>query len=238
MKLPTPTSARRQAFTLIEAVVVLGLLIVALILMLRGALTNTPVKAERIKCALNLKQVALAFKVFAHDNDGRFPFETPELTNHGVDRRAWTQFLVMSNELGSAKILWCPGDKPWRSAATAFGWGRAAAPDSLIRMQDSAVSYFIGVGARTNASSAILLGDRNIAPAFGVPPFSSRGTNPFVTMTPKVVWSTNQPHHDLAGNIAMADGSVQQITESGLRTHLAQAVAEHGTNVNRFVFPQ
>lgn len=237
MKLSTPTSVRRQAFTLIEAVVVVGLLVV-LILMLRPALTGTPVKAERIKCANNLKQVALAFKVFAHDNHGRFPFETPELTDRGLDRRAWTQFLALSNELGSAKILWCPGDKPWRSAATDFGWGKAAAPDSLVRMQDSAVSYIIGVGTRTNTHYAILLGDRNIAPAFGEQPFSSRGTNPFVTMTPKVVWSTNQPHHDLAGNIAMADGSVQQITESGLRTHLAQGVAEHGTNVNRFVFPQ
>lgn len=237
MKPPTPTSVRRQAFTLIEAIVVVGLIVI-LAGMLLPALPNCKAKAPRIKCANNLKQVALAFKVFAHDHDGRFPFETPELTDRGLDRRAWTQFLVLSNELGSAKILWCPGDTSGRSAATEFGWGVAAPSDSLVRMQNNAVSFFIGIGARSNTPNAILTGDCNVAPSASAPLYSSRGAAPFVPMSTNLVWSTRMAHHDLAGNVALGDGSVQQITTSGLQTQVRQAAAESGPNANRFVFPQ
>lgn len=237
MKLSTPTSARRQAFTLLEAVVVLGLIVI-LAGMISPGMGGTKMKASRIKCASNLKQVALAFKVFANDNDGLFPFQLPAVTNAGLDRRAWTQFLVLSNELGSAKILWCPGDKPWRSAATNFGWGAASSPQNLVTMQNNAVSYFIGVGARTNQNNAILLGDCNVAASRSAPLYSSRSGDPFVSVPTTATWSTNSGHHDWAGNYALADGSVQQVTESGLRAQLSRAEKEYDTNVNRFVFPQ
>jgi hypothetical protein len=206
--------------------------------MLLPARIGSRAKPGRIKCAHNLKEIGLAFRVFANDNDDRFPFEMPDLVNREIDRRAWTQFLVMSNELGSAKALWCPGDLVGRSAATNFGAGPTASPGTLVRMQDSAVSYFVGTGARTSLHDAILSGDCNLSASIGAPLYSSRGVNPFVIVSTNAMWSTNRSHHDTAGNYALADGSVQQTTTSGLQSQLRQAAHNYGINANRFVFPQ
>jgi len=52
-------------------------------------------KAERIMCVNNLKQIGLAGRLWRDDNNGVGP----------------TNFLCMTNELGTWKILQCPSDK-------------------------------------------------------------------------------------------------------------------------------
>jgi hypothetical protein len=52
-------------------------------------------EAERVRCVNNLKQVGLALRVWAGDNNDKYP----------------TSLVVMSNELSTPKILICPGDK-------------------------------------------------------------------------------------------------------------------------------
>ena len=51
-------------------------------------------KAQRIQCVSNMKQIGLAFRMWANDNKEIFPMD----------------FLSASNELNSPKILTCPGD--------------------------------------------------------------------------------------------------------------------------------
>ena len=96
--------------------------------MLFRSLAKAKAKAARIKCANNLKQVGLAFKVFANDNDDRFPYRVANFgqltganyifngnpvpnTTTAANQRVWAHMYAMSNELGSAKILTCPGDR-------------------------------------------------------------------------------------------------------------------------------
>ena len=67
-----------------------------------------------------MKQIGLAFRVWAIDNDGNYPFNlstnnggTMELSVRGVDgvdSSAARIFQVMSNELGTPRILVCPAD--------------------------------------------------------------------------------------------------------------------------------
>jgi len=73
-----------------------------------------PAYAPRINCANNLKQVGLAFRTWAIDNDGRFPMQvsvtnggTMELVSSGL---VFPHFQVMSNELSTPKILFCRAD--------------------------------------------------------------------------------------------------------------------------------
>jgi hypothetical protein len=77
-----------------------------------------------VRCVNNLKQIGLAFRTWAIDNDGHFPFNvstnaggTLELCTRGsdgFDANAAAHFRVMSNELSTASILVCPGDSSKR----------------------------------------------------------------------------------------------------------------------------
>ena len=98
-------------------------LIVVAVFLLVGMLTMFPgdlVKAKRITCVNNLKQIGLAFRTWAIDNDGRFPFNVSTNAGgtmefcatgaDGFDSNAALHFQVMSNELSTPSILVCPED--------------------------------------------------------------------------------------------------------------------------------
>jgi len=67
------------------------------------ALAKAKERAEEIRCVNNLKQIGLAARIWAGDNNDMYP---PDV-------------ISISNELSTAKILICPGDHG-RSAATNF----------------------------------------------------------------------------------------------------------------------
>jgi hypothetical protein len=62
--------------------------------------------AQRIACISNIKQIGLAARMWANDNKEIMP----------------TDFLSMSNELSSPKILTCPADTARRQAANWLGF--------------------------------------------------------------------------------------------------------------------
>ena len=65
-------SARHAAFTLVELLVVIAVVAVLLALLL-PALGRARENARRTVCASNLRQLALAFTMYYHDNRQRFP---------------------------------------------------------------------------------------------------------------------------------------------------------------------
>ncbi len=218
-----------QAFTLLDLLVGLCCLAVIVTVGWTVLMSRDSRRCCRINCSNNMKQIGLAFKTWALDNQDLPPMQvsvtnggTMELVNSGA---AWIHFRVMSNELNTPKVLMCPQDRARRNTmATTFG--AATHSGSVPFTSDVNVSYFVGVDAVDTNAMMLLAGDRNL-------------TNRFRGRGRLVDFPTNQPAgwagglHSPQGNIGVADGSVQQLSATGLRLALIRT----GVATNRLAIP-
>lgn len=216
----------REAFSLVELVVLVACLALLSALIL-PAFARRAARSGKMTCVNNLKQIGLSFRTWALDNGDKYPMEVA-MTNGGtrdlINGPAFVHFLVMSNELSTPKVLVCPEDSE-KSNATTFSPNRASG--QIPFLDDKYLSYFVGVDANETIPSAILTGDRNLA-VNRVP----------VQAGIQRIWTNStvswfKPWHAGGGNVGLADGSVQVLSDSLLQAFLCNT----GTATNRFVMP-
>ena len=217
------SSQRRKenAVTLLEVLVV-----VAVTVLLAGILlplSESEPKAPRISCVNNLKNVGLAFRIFSTDNAGQFPWQLSG-TNGTKDFLAnpslgWKHFAFIANELSTPKIVQCPGDSE-----------RKMAP-SFTNFSSANLSYFLGLQASEAVPETILSGDRNVTTnGMEVEPGLLRlGTNMNAGFSKKI--------HKNAGNVLLADGSVQQVTSGRFQETVVKAAMASTNAINRLLIP-
>jgi prepilin-type N-terminal cleavage/methylation domain-containing protein len=235
---------QNKAFTLIELLVVIAIIAILAALLL-PALAAAKRKAQRINCVSNIKQVGIAFRLWEGDNGDRYPMAVSTLYNGAMEKIGCAAntttpttttygltnvFVVMSNELSTPKILYCPSDTV-RNYTTNF---------TALHFNDQNMSYFVCGDAVETYPQMIMDGDRNIgsASAQNIPATITNNLcvqwgNPFQWWA----WSAVDMHLRV-GNVGMADGSAQQLTVAGLQTALGTATNGASTTAPWYNFPQ
>ena len=210
----------KNAFTLIELLVVIAIIAI-LAAMLLPALSNAKSKAVVAQCLSNLKQPATGYRMFAGDNDGKYPWQVDsdasgtKTTATGPFVEWVDHFRVLSNELITPKILLCPADR-----------SRVAASEWWFMSGFENVSYFAGFSAEESKPQTLLAGDSNfLGGGGGLDPFWNTAAGSSIDAT----WENNV--HIRRGNIALSDGSVQTTTTGTLRELIGAALGAGSTNV-------
>jgi hypothetical protein len=229
----TGTKRTNHALTLTEVLVIIAVLVFLCVFMDFGVPTSAKHKAQQISCLNNLKQIGLAYRTWASDHQDKYPMEI-SITNGGTKELvnssdAWKTFLVMSNELSSPRVLFCPSDLQ-RTYIHDFGPGFSA----------QNICYFIGADVTVTNGNALLSGDDNLI--IDASPVKSgifevkRGTSIRWDSTRHISVKSHtwfEKYDPNLGNIGLGDGSVQSTLNSSLTNYLSQT----GLATNRLVIP-
>jgi prepilin-type N-terminal cleavage/methylation domain-containing protein/prepilin-type processing-associated H-X9-DG protein len=103
------TMRRRNGFTLVELLVVIGIISI-LIAMLLPALNKARQQAKTVQCASNMKQIGTALLMYANESRGRLPPAYMGLLSGHGHSQYWQQSLCAGGFL--PKDLWPPGGDP------------------------------------------------------------------------------------------------------------------------------
>ena len=212
------TTRNNAGLTLIEVLVVMVVAMMLILLFLPYPRRMS--RAPRIQCVNNLRQTGLAFRIWEGDYSNSYP-QAISQTNGGTmefdtGANAFRHFQVMSNELSTPKVVFCPAETDRnRSIATNF-----------FNFNNSNISFFVGVVSNDNNPSLILSGDHNLTNG-------TRIRNGLLELTSNNLTGWTAEMHNKVGNILLADGSVQEVSISGLNS----AVANTGVPTNQIQMP-
>jgi len=194
----------RAGVTLLELLLVIFIIAILAAVFL-PVIGRTKTRTRQVDCLSQLRQVGIAHHAFAHDHNGKFPFQvsvreggTLELIQNvgGTVQTAFQHFRALSNDLITPRVLTCPADKRTRA-------------DSFSEFRNENLSYFVSVTSDYSRPDEVLSGDRNIR----LDGESSLSVMRF-TANSHVAWTGEL--HEYDGNLLFTDTHVERRSSAAL----------------------
>ena len=128
------SAERAEAFSLLELLVVL-VIIGVLVGLLVPVVSKAKEAGRAAACLSNLRQIGIALQLYVQDNNNRLPVMRDKAfdTNAPPTNALPSPDTVLSNYLGSVKVLRCPSDRKriYEQTGSSYGW------NSLLNGQDA-----------------------------------------------------------------------------------------------------
>jgi prepilin-type processing-associated H-X9-DG protein len=222
-ELPANVSAR-AAFTFIELLVVVSILVL-LVIVQWPALAKATHQTTRAQCAANLRQVTMAFHIYATENSGKLPVAT-------VGYWAWDIPWNLATTLGSygapRNTLYCPAnpgqnaDPLWNYvpnsyrvidyALTLVGTGSISATNLNATLIPQSIAYGPAVIRPSLSSQKVLVADATLSQP-GQDNEATRNSYNYTSIQSGYPPPMRSSHVDRflpsGGNLGMLDGHVE-----------------------------
>ena len=176
-------SWRARAFSLVEMLVTLAIIIVLFVVMY-GFGSKSHQAQQKIVCQKNLATILVALEIFAREHDGLFPVLTNALTSEEPLAPLVPKYTAMT------EMFICPGSKDKRI------------PDGEL-FTKRRISYSYYMGQRAENGAELLMSDQQIdtrPKPVGAQVFSTDGKKP------------GNNHHKYGGNLLYVDGRTEKIS--------------------------
>ncbi len=211
---------KRAAFTLIECLVAIGILVVLVALIFGPALKGIRGNATSVRCISNLRQMGAAFYLYAADNNGQLPMIAGDATAASSDDqdgkgKQWdaqiTPYIAVRSAVAKTAqkdtLFFCPNSEPDPSYAN-----KAVVPLSYtynVNLGKSETSPGVRLAGSANLSTVVVLADLQLSsstPEHSYVPQTGQGRNNTIVFRGNNAFLSFR--HNERINILFLDGSV------------------------------